>query len=247
MHCRTRFSMICDNGTDLTNRLLMALKSTTGNRQVSGNYSLAEEIANSITHGLGALLSVAGLTLLVTFAAHQSDVWRVVSFSIYGASMIVLFLASTLYHSFQHPGAKKVFKILDHCSIYLLIAGTYTPFLLVSMRNMTGWILFAIVWTLAALGIIFKVVFGSKYKKISVSTYILMGWLVLVASGDLADNLSTGGIYWLVAGGLLYTLGVIFYLWHKLPFNHAIWHLFVLAGSACHFFSVLFHVLPPPE
>ncbi|MFK0572642.1 PAQR family membrane homeostasis protein TrhA [Endozoicomonas sp.] len=229
----------------LKSALKSPLESSSGNQLISRSYSLAEEIANSITHGLGALLSVAGLTLLVTYAAHQADVWRIVSFSIYGATMVLLFMASTLYHSFQHPKTKRIFKILDHCSIYLLIAGTYTPFLLVSMRSVTGWILFAVIWTLAVLGVIFKVVFGSRYKKLSVSTYVLMGWLVLVASGELADNLSTGGIYWLVAGGLLYTLGVIFYLWKKLPFNHAIWHLFVLGGSACHFFSVLFYVLPP--
>ena len=209
-----------------------------------GSYSLAEEIANSITHGLGALLSVAGLTLLVTYAAHQADVWKVVSFSVYGTSMVVLFLASTLYHAFQHPRTKQVFKILDHCSIYLLIAGTYTPFLLISMNSVTGWVLFAIVWTLAVAGIIFKVALGSRYKKLSVSTYMLMGWMALFAVGELTESLSVAGMYWLVAGGLLYTIGVIFYLWKRLPFNHAIWHVFVLGGAGCHFFSMLFHVLP---
>ena len=223
----------------------MELKSTTTKSLLNNSYSPAEEIANSVTHGLGALLSVAALTLLVTFAAYQADVWRVVSFSIYGSTMILLFLASTLYHSLQHPKTKNVFKILDHCSIYLLIAGTYTPFLLVSMRGTTGWVLFAVIWTLAIMGIIIKVLLGSKYKKLSVSTYILMGWLVLVASRELTDSISVRGIYWLLAGGLLYTFGTLFYLWKRLPFNHAIWHLFVLGGCACHFFAVLFHVLPP--
>lgn len=223
----------------------MDLKSTPPPPLINHSYSPAEEIANSITHGLGALLSVAALTLLVTFAAHQADVWRVVSFSIYGTTMVLLFLASTLYHSLQHPKSKSVFKILDHCSIYLLIAGTYTPFLLVSIRGITGWILFTVIWTLAITGIVFKVRFGSKYKKLSIGTYILMGWLVLVASQELASSISASGIYWLLAGGLLYTFGTVFYLWKKLPFNHAIWHLFVLGGCACHFFAVLFHVLPP--
>ena len=158
--------------------------------------------------------------------------------------MVVLFLASTLYHSFQYPHVKRVFKVLDHCSIYLLIAGTYTPFLLVSMANTTGWILFAIVWTMAIVGIIFKVALGARYKILSVSTYLLMGWMALFAVGELAASLSSGGIYWVVAGGCLYTTGVVFYLWKKLSFNHAIWHLFVLGGAACHFFSMLFHVLP---
>ncbi len=225
----------------------MDLKSTATTALINTDrsYSLAEEIANSITHGLGALLSVAALTLLVTFAAHQADAWRVVSFSIYGTTMVLLFLASTLYHSLQHPKTKNVFKILDHCSIYLLIAGTYTPFLLVSLRGVTGWVLFAVVWTLALTGIMFKVLFGSKYKKLSIGTYILMGWLVLVASQELASSISVNGMYWLLAGGLLYTVGTVFYLWKALPFNHAIWHLFVLGGCSCHFFAVLFHVLPP--
>ncbi|WP_252178177.1 hemolysin III family protein [Endozoicomonas sp. 4G] len=207
-------------------------------------YSLAEEIANSITHGLGTLFSVAGLTLLVAYAAEQHDVWRIVSFSIYGATLVLLFLSSTLYHSLQHEKTRKVFKLLDHCSIYLLIAGTYTPFLLVSMRGTLGWTMFAIIWLLAVAGIVFKVWFGSRFKKFSVATYILMGWLVVLASKELASKISLDGIYWLVAGGLSYTLGAVFYLWKKLPFNHAIWHVFVLGGSVCHFFAVFFHVLP---
>ncbi len=208
------------------------------------SYSLAEEVANSITHGLGALLSVAGLTLLVTYASYQHDPWRIVSFSIYGSTLILLFLASTLYHSFQHPALKRIFKTLDHCSIYLLIAGTYTPFLLVSIRGVMGWTLFAVIWLLAISGIAFKIIYGNRFRKLSVATYLAMGWLVLLASKELAESLSDGGIIWLVAGGLTYTLGVVFYLWKKLPFNHAIWHLFVLAGSICHFFSILFYVLP---
>ena len=210
---------------------------------IASDYSQAEEIANSVTHGLGALLSVAGLTLLVTLAAQQSDPWRVVSFSIYGATMILLFLSSALYHSFQQPRIRRVFKTLDHCSIYLLIAGSYTPFLLVSMRSALGWVLFGIIWGLALAGVVFKIVLGPRYKKLSVATYLMMGWLVVFASKELLSSLALGGVYWLVAGGLAYTLGVVFYLWKKLPFNHAVWHLFVLAGGACHFFAVLFYVL----
>ena len=222
----------------------MIKNTSAGSEAVDTNgYSLTEEIANSVTHGLGTLLSVAALTLLVTLAAQQFDVWRVVSFSIYGATMILLFVSSTLYHSFQVPGARRVFKTLDHCSIYLLIAGTYTPFLLVTMRGTLGWILFGIIWGLALVGIVVKVVLGPQFKKFSVVTYLVMGWLVLFASKELFANLATGGICWLVAGGVVYTLGVVFYLWKRLPFNHAIWHLFVLAGSMCHFFAILFYVL----
>ncbi|MCW7554260.1 hemolysin III family protein [Endozoicomonas gorgoniicola] len=207
-------------------------------------YSLGEEIANSVTHGIGAMLSVAGLTLLVTYAAIQGDIWRVVSFSIYGGSMILLFLMSTLYHSFQNEKVKQVFKLLDHCAIYLLIAGTYTPFLLVTLRGTTGWILFAIIWLLAFTGIIFKLAFRHRFKKLSLLTYVAMGWLALFVGQELARSLSAGGMAWLISGGLAYTLGVIFYVWKKLPYNHAIWHLFVLAGSLCHYTTIFVYVLP---
>ncbi|UYM17345.1 PAQR family membrane homeostasis protein TrhA [Endozoicomonas euniceicola] len=207
-------------------------------------YSLGEEIANSVTHGIGAMLSVAGLTLLVTYAAIQGDTWRVVSFSIYGGSMILLFLMSTLYHSFQNKKVKQVFKLLDHCAIYLLIAGTYTPFLLVTLRGTTGWILFAIIWLLAFTGIIFKLAFRHRFKKLSLLTYVAMGWLALFVGQELTQRLSAGGMAWLIAGGLAYTLGVIFYVWKKLPYNHAIWHLFVLAGSLCHYTTIFVYVLP---
>ena len=211
---------------------------------IKKGYSLGEEIANSITHGLGALLSVAGLTLLVTYAALQGDVWRIVSFSIYGGSMILLFLMSTLYHSFQHEKVKRVFKMLDHCAIYLLIAGTYTPFLLVTLRGTLGWVMFALIWTLALAGISFKLVFQHRFKKLSVATYILMGWLALFVGHELTRILSSGGMAWLVAGGLAYTLGVIFYVRKSMPYSHAIWHVFVLAGSLCHYIAIFFYVLP---
>lgn len=207
-------------------------------------YTIGEEIANSITHGIGAALSVAGLTLLVVLAAIYGDVWRVVSFSIYGSSLVLLYLASTLYHSIQYPKVKRVLRIFDHSAIYLLIAGTYTPFTLVSMRGPWGWTLFGVVWGLALLGIAFKTVFIGRYEKVATVAYVLMGWLVVAAFKEMLVTIPTGGVIWLLAGGVVYTLGVLFYAWHKLPYNHAIWHLFVLGGSICHFFAILFHVLP---
>jgi len=207
-------------------------------------YSVGEEIANSITHGIGAALSVAGLTLLVVLAAIYGDAWRVVSFSVYGSTLVILYLASTLYHSIQHPKVKPILRIFDHASIYLLIAGTYTPFTLVSMRGTWGWTIFGIVWGLAIVGIIFKTFFIGRFENLSTAAYVLMGWVVVIAFKELLVSLSTGGIIWLVIGGVTYTLGVIFYAWEKLPYNHAIWHLFVLGGSLCHFFAILFHVLP---
>lgn len=207
-------------------------------------YTVGEEIANSITHGIGAALSIAGLTLLVVLAAIYGDVWRVVSFSIYGSSLVLLYLCSTLYHSIQHPKTKRILRIFDHSAIYLLIAGSYTPFTLVSMRGPWGWSLFGVVWGLALLGIAFKTVFIGKYEKLATAAYVLMGWLVVIAFKEMLVVVPPGGIVWLVIGGVVYTLGVLFYAWEKLPYNHAIWHLFVLGGSVCHFFAILFHVLP---
>jgi hemolysin III len=210
----------------------------------SMGYTIGEEIANSITHGIGAALSVAGLTLLVVLAAIYGDTWRVVSFSIYGSSLILLYLASTLYHSIQHHKVKRILRIFDHAAIYLLIAGTYTPFTLVSMRGPWGWSLFGVVWGLALMGITFKTLFIGRYEKVATAAYVLMGWLVVVAFKQMVLTIPPGGIVWLVIGGVAYTLGVLFYAWEKLPYNHAIWHLFVLAGSISHFFAILFYVLP---
>jgi len=207
-------------------------------------YSLGEEIANSITHGFGAGMSIAALVILVVSAARLGDAWRVVSFSIYGASLIMLYLISTLYHALYHRGAKHVFKILDHASIYLLIAGTYTPFTLVSLRGGWGWTLFGIIWSLAITGIVFKAVFIGRMKKLSLVIYIVMGWLILIAMRPLLANVALGGIIWLALGGLLYTVGVIFYRLKSVKYMHAIWHLFVLAGSVCHFFAILLYVAP---
>jgi len=207
-------------------------------------YSLAEEIASSATHGLGVALSLTALIILTTLAARSGDPWRIVSFSIYGSTLIMMYLSSVLYHSFQDPGIKRVFRYLDHSSIYLLIAGTYTPFTMISLRGTWGWTLFGLIWGLAAFGLLMTVLRVGRSRVLASLVYIGMGWLVVVAIKPLLEAVPPGGIAWLVAGGLFYTLGVVFYVWKRLPFNHAIWHLFVLGGSVCHFFAILFYVLP---
>jgi hemolysin III len=207
-------------------------------------YTRGEEIANSLIHGVGTALSIVGLVVLVVVAASHGDAWRVVSCSIYGSTLIMLYLSSTLYHAVQQPRAKGILQIIDHTTIYLLIAGTYTPFLLVSLRGAWGWTLLGVIWGLALLGIGFQSIFVRRQGKLSILTYILMGWLCLVALRELLVNVPTGGLIWLAVGGVLYTTGVLFYVWHRLPYNHAIWHLFVLGGSTAHFLSVLLYVLP---
>lgn len=209
-------------------------------------YSLGEEIVHSITHGIGAGLGVAGLTLLVVLAVWYGNVYQIVSFSIYGATLIILYLASTLYHAFQNPGVKRVFKVIDHASIYLLIAGTYTPFLLVGLKGMWGWTLMVVIWGLAILGISFKVLFIHRYQKLSVLAYVLMGWLSVVMLKELLVNIPLGGLIWLAAGGVAYTVGVIFYALQKIPYMHVVWHIFVLGGSICHYFAVLLYLAPTP-
>ncbi|MBN1875696.1 MAG: hemolysin III family protein [Anaerolineae bacterium] len=207
-------------------------------------YSIGEEIMNSITHGIGAGLSVAGLTLLVVLAVLNGSVVQVVSFSIYGASLIILYLASTLYHSFQQPSVKRVFKIIDHAAIYLLIAGTYTPFLLLGVRGAWGWTMLILIWGLAILGVSFKALFIHRFQKLAVLAYVLMGWLSVLVIKSLLANIPIGGLIWLAAGGAAYTIGVIFYALKKVPYMHGIWHLFVLGGSICHYFAVLFYLVP---
>ncbi|HDQ46364.1 MAG TPA: hemolysin III family protein [bacterium] len=206
-------------------------------------YTLGEEIASSITHGIGAALGIAALVILVVLAAKQGDAWRIVSFSIYGVTLILLYLASTLYHALRHPGAKRVFRILDHSSIFLLIAGTYTPFLLIPLRGGWGWSLFGVIWALATTGIVFKAIFIHRLGRLSVVVYILMGWMVLIALRPLLQNIPREGLWWLAGGGLCYTGGVVFYAMKSVKFAHAVWHLFVLGGSICHFFAILLYVL----
>ncbi|GAA5218363.1 hemolysin III family protein [Corallincola platygyrae] len=184
------------------------------------------------------------MVLMILTSVEQSDPWRLASSLVYGISLIVLFLSSTLYHAFPWPGIKQKFKLLDHCAIYLLIAGSYTPFLLISLRGWLGWTLFGLVWGLALIGLALKLGYGNRFKAVRVGSYILMGWLVLFACVPLAEAIGWGGMSWLVAGGLSYSFGVFFYLNKKMKFSHSIWHLFVLAGSICHFFSIWCHVLP---
>ena len=209
--------------------------------------SLIEEIANSVTHGIGLLLSIIGLVVLVVLAKKiHGGAWRIVSFSIYGSSLVILYAASTLYHSFSFSSGRinYIFKIIDHSAIYLLIAGTYTPFTLVSLRGAWGWTFFGTIWGLALAGIMFKVFFVKRFLILSTVTYLTMGWLAVIAAYPILKNIPLGGIVWLVMGGLLYSVGVIFHFFDKLPFHHAIWHLFVLGGSVCHYFAILFYVLP---
>jgi hemolysin III len=207
-------------------------------------YSLGEEIAHSVTHGIGVILSIAALVILVTFASLRGDAWHIVGSAIFGATLIFLYTASTLYHSITHPGAKRVLRVLDHVAIFLLIAGTYTPFTLVTLRGGWGWTLFVAIWGLALVGIVYKVTASNRFRLLSVLLYLVMGWLVLVAIEPMVASVARPGLWLLLAGGLCYTLGVIFYAWRQLPYSHAVWHLFVLAGSICHFFAVLLYVIP---
>ncbi|PNR96457.1 PAQR family membrane homeostasis protein TrhA [Petrotoga olearia] len=206
-------------------------------------FTTGEEIANAVIHGIGALLSIAALVLLVVFSAINGQPWSIFSSAIYGSSLIILYLSSTLYHSFQRKKIKDLFEIFDHSAIYILIAGTYTPFALVTLNGSLGWIIFFVVWVLAAIGIIFKIFFVKRFRILSTILYIAMGWLVVFAMEPLVSNLDFWGLFWLVIGGILYTVGTIFYVWRKIPYHHALWHLIVLAGSICHFFSVFFYVI----
>jgi hemolysin III len=205
-----------------------------------------EEVMNAVTHGIGTLLAVAGLVLLIVLAYLHGDFWHIVSFSIYGTTLVLLYLASTLYHSFTNERVKRIFKILDHSAIYLLIAGTYTPFTLVPLHGVLGWTIFGLVWGFAIVGIALKVFFTGRFKIISTLCYLGMGWFIVFAIKPLIDTVPALGMTWLLVGGLFYTLGSIFYLWKKIPYNHAIWHLFVLAGSISHFIAVFFYILPIP-
>jgi hemolysin III len=208
------------------------------------DYTPREEIANSVTAGLAAALSIAGLSVLVSLAAIRGDAWRVVSFSIYGATLVLLYLTATLYHSFRSPRVKRFFQIMDHAAIYVLIAGTYTPFMLVNLRGGWGWSIFGVIWGLAVAGIVFKILFIGRFNALSTAAYVAMGSFILIALKPALAAIPRGGLLWLLIGGCAYTSGIAFYAWRKLPYNHALWHLFILGGSICHFFAVLFYVLP---
>ena len=207
-------------------------------------YSLAEELMNAISHGVGAALAIAALVVSVVVSALHQNVWGVVASSIYGGTLIILYTMSTLYHSLKRNNAKRVFRIIDHCSIYLLIAGTYTPYTLVSLRGPVGWTLFGIVWGAAVVGIVFNSIDMNKFKIISLIAYVAMGWVIIFAIKPLYDVIGTGGILWLILGGVLYTVGAVVYvIGKKHKFAHSVFHLFVLAGSIFHFFSILLYVL----
>jgi hemolysin III len=203
-----------------------------------------EEIANVVTHAIGAAFGIAGLSALMVGTWRHNDAWRTVSFGIYGATLILLYLASVFYHGSRSPRTKRLLQIFDHAAIYLLIAGTYTPFTLVSLRGPWGWTMFGLIWGLAIAGILLKVFFIGRMGIASTALYLLMGWLVVIAIKPVMDAVSVRGLVWLAAGGLAYTLGVVFYAWHRLPYSHPIWHLFVLAGSVFHYFAIFFYVLP---
>jgi hemolysin III len=207
------------------------------------DYSIREEFFNTISHGFGLLLSIPALVLLVVFASIYGDAWHIVSFSIYGTSLVLLYLASTLYHGVSNRVLKKKLNVLDHAAIYLLIAGTYTPFLLVILRGAWGWSLFGVIWGIAVIGIALKIFISGKLKIVSAITYVLMGWIVIIAIKPLINNLETGGLWWLFAGGICYTVGAIFYVWKKIPLNHGIFHLFVLGGSFAHWWAVFFYLV----
>jgi hemolysin III len=200
-------------------------------------------MVHALSHGVGLIASVAGLAVLVVAAATRGDAWHVVGSCIFGSSLVLLYAASTLYHSFPESRAKQVFQVLDRSAIYLLIAGTYTPFMLVCLRGAWGWTLLVLVWSLACLGIVMEVTRRSRARRLSLVLYLLMGWLVVIAAGPLVRSVAPGGVLLLVLGGVTYSLGVIFYAWRR-PYHHAVWHGFVLGGSALHFTSVLVYVIP---
>ncbi|MEJ1236782.1 hemolysin III family protein [Chryseolinea sp. T2] len=203
-----------------------------------------EEIANAVSHGIGTALAIAGLVLLVVQAAIHGNAWHVTSFTIFGSSMVILYAASTLYHSFVHPGVKRTFRKFDHMSIYLLIAGTYTPFCLTLLNGWIGWSVFGTMWGCAVLGIVFKAIHTGRAEVLSTILYLIMGWAVVIFIKPVYDGMSSIGFTWLLLGGAAYSIGVIFFLLERMKYSHSIWHLFVIGGSVFHFFSVL-TLLPP--
>jgi hemolysin III len=213
-------------------------------QSTQSQYTLAEEIVHAVSHGAGVILSIAGLSWMLYLSIAASDPWRIVASCVYGASLISLFLASTLYHALHASPRKHLFKLLDHCAIYVLIAGTYTPFLLVAIRSDTGWWLFVAIWSLATAGILTKLWFRHRYPRWSLFSYLLMGWLMVIAAPQVADAIGSNGMAWLIAGGVSYTVGAVFYMAKRLTYSHAIWHFFVLAGGVCHFLAVVWYVLP---
>ena len=204
---------------------------------------IRDEIASALTHGLGAVAALAGGAVLITLTALHGDAWQLGASIVFGVTLLLLYTASTLYHAIQHPVAKGRLKVFDHCAIYLLIAGTYTPFTLIGLRGPWGWGLFIAIWSLALCGVIFKLFYTGRFKRLSTFIYIAMGWLIIVAIKPMLNSLDAWTLSWLLAGGVFYTLGTYFYHRESIPYSHAIWHLFVIAGSVCHFVAVTAQVL----
>lgn len=202
-----------------------------------------EEILNAVTHGIGTVLSVIALTVML-IVYNDSGTWHLMSCIIYGISLILLYLASTLYHSFTNEKLKTAFKFIDHAAIYVLIAGNYTPFALIPLHGNLGWTIFGVIWALAALGVIYQIFYVHRFRVFGTICYLLMGWFAVFIIKPLLAALPVEAIYWMIAGGLFYTVGAVFYLVKKIPYNHAIWHLFVIAGSAAHFVAIVNYVLP---
>jgi len=208
------------------------------------DFTPTEELFHALSHGAGVLLGVAALSWMLYLTVPTADPWRIVASLIYGASLIALFLASTLYHAWPVSPRKRLLKLLDHCAIYVLIAGTYTPFLLVAMRTGTGWWLFGTIWALATAGILTKLWLRHRYPRLTLASYLVMGWLVVLEAPQVYAAIGADGMFWVVAGGLSYTVGAAFYAAKAFPWNHAIWHLFVLAGCICHLLAIVWYVLP---
>ncbi|HEX8963097.1 MAG TPA: hemolysin III family protein [Rhodocyclaceae bacterium] len=209
-------------------------------------YSIGEEIANAVTHGVGVVFAIVALAVMTAFAALHGNVFHVTSCAIFGGALVLCYTTSTLYHGIPIERAKRVLRALDHSAIFLLIAGTYTPFMLVNLRGPWGWSLLSVIWALAIGGIVLRLALRGRRHRIVVAFYVAMGWAVVVALRPLLDHVAPGGLALLAAGGLAYTGGIAFYAWRRLPYSHAIWHGFVLLGSALHFFAVLFYVIPWP-
>jgi len=203
--------------------------------------TVGEEIANSISHGVGLALAITATPILIIVAARAGNVWNIVGVSVFGTSMVLLYLASTLYHAIPHDRAKRVFRVLDHGAIFLLIAGTYTPFTMGVMRGPWGWTLFGLVWSLAVFGLTTKAIFGAHHRWLTVPLYLVMGWLAVIAAPQILFRLPLPALIWLLAGGFAYTAGVLCFKAHTIRYSHFAWHLFVIAGSVCHFFAVLWY------
>lgn len=220
------------------------MKKSLKNKIPLPDYTLGEEITNSVTHGIGTMLSITALVLCIVRSAIHHDAWAVVSSAIYGSTLVVLYLMSTIYHSLARNKAKRVFRIIDHCSIFLLIAGTYTPYTLVSIRGPLGWSMFGVIWGMAIAGIVFNAIDLEKFSKISFICYLVMGWAVVMAIKPIIASVAKGGLILLLAGGIAYSLGAVFYaVGAKKKYIHSVWHIFVIIGSVLHFFSVFFYVI----